>query len=84
MSSVAEHLCMIELYKALGSDGGVQIEVALLFEKHHFKDLLNLIDESEMAAARTSISESLKKNHPERADEFIAEWMAWRAEREAA
>jgi|GEM_PF-2477543 len=75
MSTVAEHLAMLELYDALDRREGFYQE-AYLFTQVHWRDLLALIPATDMDMARSEIEQSIHVQHPEKAAELIARWRA--------
>lgn len=76
MSTVAEYLAMLELYRSRGraGDEGFYNE-AYLFTQTHWRELIALVGPEDMTAARQEIEALVHQQHPQKAEEIISHWL---------
>lgn len=75
MSTIAEHIAALEMYKAL-DENRIFAEEAYLFTQVHWRDLAAILPVDEMQKGRDEIERRIRAQHPERAEEFIGKWRA--------
>lgn len=76
MSTVAEHIAILEFYKTNERHAHFH-EAAWLFTQTHWRELAAYVPTAEMAAGRASVAAMLREQHgPESADPLIAKWTA--------
>jgi len=73
MSTLVEHLAVMELYKAIGNDQCFDMESYLL-GKAHFRELIELQNQEAMQSAREALEMEWRRIHPDRAEEMISAW----------
>lgn len=86
MSTVAEHLALLEFFQEMRWDrnpanraySGFTPE-ASLFCDVHLKELVATQEASAMVAARLDVERRLREQHPDAAERLIAAWLAARA-----
>ena len=73
MSTIDEHLAMLEMYKANGEHDLFYTE-AHLFTQVHWKEMVAERAPESMSDARATIEARLREQHGERAEQFIQKW----------
>lgn len=73
MSTVAEHLALIEMLRLANLNDAAHQESWLLTNVH-WQDLVAMIPSAEMVAARLQTEQRIRDQHPAQAEERIAEW----------
>lgn len=75
MSTVAQHLAVMEMYRSLGRVGDDSFyNESYLLTQTHLKDMIALIPDTEMQLARAEIEQRCREQHGEKAEVWISKW----------
>lgn len=75
MSTIAEHLATLEMYRSMGRRGDdFFYQEAYMFTQVHWKELIGLIEPAEFTAAREQVESRMRDQHPQQAEEILAKW----------
>jgi len=83
MSTVAEHLALIEMLR-LANLHDAAYQESWMLTNVHWQDMVAMIPAAEMEAARAQTEQRIRDQHPAVAEQRIAEWRAKRPATPAA